>query len=423
MRENIKIGIDIVEIKRIKKILREKRDKFLNKIFSDLEIAYIDSREYKPNTVAAMFAAKEATSKLLGSGIGKLNWKDIEVYHKENGRPYINLNQKIRDVSRKMDIANIDISISHEREYALAIALGTKIHADNEIEIQLPDNLKDIIVSRKAKTHKGTYGKLAIIAGSKGMTGAPYLSSLAALRAGAGLVYSLVPKSIEYVMSIKLTEVIVNAIEDDSKGHFTKNSLNDILNRIEDMDVIGIGPGMGVDDDRLYIVKEIIKNSNKPIVIDADGINCLSIEPNVLYNKNKEIIITPHPGELGRFLGKKTHEIQENRIFYSKYAADKYNIIVALKGSHTIVACPGVEEVYINTTGNPGMATAGSGDVLTGIICSFIGQGINTENATRLGVFIHGLAGDLAKLDKGEYGLIATDIIENLPKSIKKIQG
>lgn len=426
---NIKSGVDIVNIRRIKEIFQNKKEKFLNKIFSDAEIEHIISIGSKVNTIAGMFSAKEAVSKLLGSGIGKIGWKDIEVYHDENGKPYINLNQKIKDRLEEIDIAKLDISISHEEEYAVTIAVG--ISMDNEkkyikfrddLNIKIPNELKNLLCDRKTDTHKGTYGRVGIIAGSKGMTGAPYLASQSALRTGSGLVYSVVPRSIEEIMSIKLTEVIVKSVEDNKKGHFTINSLEEILNEIKSMDVIAIGPGIGVDEDRAYVLEEIIKNYKKTIVLDADAINCLSIKRNILYNRDKDIIITPHPGELGRLLDKSTREIQENRVFYSKFVSHKYNIIVALKGSNTIVACPGDENVYINTTGNPGMATAGSGDVLTGMITSLIGQGLSPSDATKLGVFTHGLAGDIASIDKGEYGLIATDIIENIPKSIKKIQ-
>ncbi len=424
MSGNIRTGIDIVDIKRINKLLIDRRESFFNRIFSLAEIKYINDNGNRTNTVAGMFSVKEAVSKLLGSGIGEIDWKDIEIYHENNGKPYIKLNKKIKDKLESINIRSIDISISHEREYAIAIAQGIgDFRCGYDLNIQIPNRIKNLLPNRKTDTHKGSYGRVGIIGGSRGMAGAIYLSSQAAIRSGSGLVYSLVPRTIEAIMSAKLTEVIVKSIEDEGKGYFIKASIKEILKTIEPMDVIGIGPGMGVDEDRLYIIEEIIKSYNNPIILDADAINCLSINPNTIYNRDKEIIITPHPGELGRLLGKSSEEIQENRTFYSKYVSEKYNIIVVLKGDNTVVACPGDENVYINTTGNPGMATAGSGDVLTGMICSFIGQGIRPLDATILGVFTHGLAGDLAKVEKGEYGLISSDIIEHIPKSIKKIQG
>lgn len=428
MNENISTGIDIVDIKRIKELLNKNERRFLNKIFTDIEIEYIENKGIKANTIAGMFAAKESVSKLIGSGIGEINWKDIEIYHEKSGKPYIYINVKLRERLEALNIGDIDISISHEKEYALAIAVGVKASRNlekplkDDLKVEIPDVFKKMLAKRKGISHKGSYGRVAVIAGSRGMTGAPYLASQSALRTGSGLIYSIVPKSIEEIMSVKLTEVIVRSVEDDGKGYFTYNSLEDILKEIEDMDALGIGPGMGVDKNRLNIIEEIIKAYNNPIIFDADAINCLSIKPDVLYNRNKEIIITPHPGELGRFLGKSTEEIQANRKFYCKYASDKYNIIVVLKGSKTLVAYPGEKDSYVNYTGNPGMATAGSGDVLTGMILSFLGQGMLAIDAARLGVFTHGLAGDLASLDKGEYSMIASDIIDNISKAIKRFK-
>lgn len=418
MNNKIKTGVDIVNINRIKKILLSKREEFLKKIFTKREIRYISKRGYKANTIAGIFAAKEAISKSLGSGIGYINWQDIEVFHDKNGRPYISINFKLDNMMKKLGLDNLDISISHEKDYAIAFATATG--NQNNTELSIRNEITNPLQKRKKNSHKGSYGRVGIISGSIGMTGAPYLASQSALRTGSGLVYTMVPKSLETIMSIKLTEAIIKPIDDLGKGHFIGSSLDHILKEIEDIDALAIGPGFGVDKDRLYIIEEILKFYKKPIVLDADAINCLSINPKVLLNSDSSIVITPHPGELGRFLGKKIGEIQENRTFYSKLASDKYNIVVALKGNNTVVTSP-LGDMYINTTGNPGMATAGSGDVLTGMVVSLIGQGIETLEATKLGVFLHGLAGDLAKDNKGEYGLIASDIIENIPISIKKI--
>lgn len=428
MKENIRTGIDIVDISRIKKILKKSEKSFLNRIFTELEIGYIEDKGTRASTVAGIFAAKEAVSKVLGSGIGKISWKDIEINHKKSGKPYVDSNDKLREKLEYLKIGDIDISISHEREYAIALAIGigsSKLLEKSmgaDLKIEIPDEFKKILSKRKDNTHKGSYGRVALIAGSRGMTGAPYLASQAALRSGSGLIYSLVPRSIEEIMGIKLTEAIVRPIEDNGRGHFTRSSLSEILGQVEGMDALGIGPGMGVGKDRLNILEELIKTFKNPIVLDADAINCLSIKPDLLYNRSGQVVITPHPAELGRFLGKTTDEIQENREFHCRYASDKYNIIVVLKGSKTLVAYPGEKEIYTNSTGNPGMATAGSGDVLTGMILSFLGQKAAPLDAAKLGVFIHGLAGDFASLDKGEYSMIASDIIDNISKAIRAFE-
>ncbi|HZK33323.1 MAG TPA: NAD(P)H-hydrate dehydratase [Tissierellaceae bacterium] len=420
MNNKIKIGVDIVNINRIEKILISKRDQFLNKLFTEKEIKYISTKNYKANTIAGMFASKEAVSKALGSGIGYINWQDIEVLHNENGKPYISINVKLGKTMNELGLNDFEISISHERDYAIAIAIA--ILKGNNDYLLINNEVVTLLPKRKDNSHKGDYGRVGIISGSTGMTGAPYLTSQSALRTGSGLVYTMVPKSLENIMSIKLTECIIKPIDDLGKGYFVRSSLTHILKEIKNMDAIAIGPGLGVDKDRLYIIEEIIKSYKKPIVLDADAINCLSLDPSILLNRNSPIVITPHPGELGRFLGKNTDEIQEKRIYYSKLTSDKYNMVVVLKGNNTVVTSPNGDD-YINTTGNPGMATAGSGDLLTGIILSLIGQGIEPIKATKLGVFVHGLAGDFAKINKGEYGLIAMDILDNIPISLKKLNG
>lgn len=416
-KDRIAIGTDIVNVNRIKKIILQKKNRFYDKIFTEKEIEYISNGGDIATTVAGIFAAKEAISKVLGTGIGPVKWKEIEILH-NNGKPYVNLIDNGKVKLNELGLDRVEISISHEDDYAVAFAIGYK---NNRANIKIDDSIKSLLPNRMNNSHKGTYGRVAIVGGSKGMVGAPYLASMAALRTGTGLVYSIVPKSLENIMSIKHTEVIVKSAEDNDKGYFTKDSIFDILKGMEGMNAVAIGPGIGVDKERIYLIEEIIKNCKGPIVLDADGINCLSLNPDMLYSCSQPIIITPHPGELARFLGRSIKEIQENRIYYSKYTSEKYNIIVVLKGFNTIVAAP-TGELYINATGNPGMATAGSGDLLTGVISSFIGQGIRPFDAAKLGVFCHGLAGDLASIYKGEYGVIATDILENIPYSIKKIQ-
>lgn len=413
-------GIDIVKISRIEELLREKKDSFINRIFTHKEVEYINNKNSNPQTVSGMFAAKEAVSKLLGTGIGKISWKDIEVNHDEKGKPYVDLHNRGYEIYHELGIDKIYLSISHEKDYAIAFAIAEG-KGDKE-KFVIPENIKDLLPKRNKSSHKGTFGRIGIIAGSVGMTGAPYLSTMAALRSGGGLVYTIAPKSISEILSIKLIEAIIKPVEDDSTGHFTLNSAKDIDSIIKDMDVLAIGPGIGTGKERIEFIKEILLGYKRPIVLDADGINCISMgNSDILLTRKGDTIVTPHPGELSKLLGVSIKEIQKNRIKYSKYTSNKYNIITVLKGTETIV-CDKEGNIYINPTGNPGMATAGSGDVLTGMIASFIGQGLNPYNAAVLGVYCHGLAGDLAKMDKGEYGMIARDILDNIPYAIKEIE-
>lgn len=280
--------------------------------------------------------------------------------------------------------------------------------------------MKDLLVRRKENTHKGSYGRVAIVAGSRGMTGAPYLACQSALRTGSGLVYSFIPESLETIMSIKLTESIIKPINDRGTGHFVIESLEGIIKKINNMDSIALGPGIGMDNERVELVGHIIKNANCPMVIDADGLNCISKNIEILEGHGGALVITPHPGEMARLLKIETKDIEEKREYYSRYISEEYNVITVLKGHKTIVSSP-KGEIYINNTGNPGMATAGSGDVLTGIIASLLGQGLKAFDAAKLGVYLHGLAGDIAKDKVGEYGMIAGDIMEMVPYAILEI--
>lgn len=281
--------------------------------------------------------------------------------------------------------------------------------------------MDNLIAKRNDNSHKGTYGRVAIIAGSRGMTGAPFLSSQGALRTGSGLVYTIIPESLETVMSIKLTEAIIRPIKDKDTGHFLKDSIEPIIKEVKEMDCIALGPGIGVDKDRIQLVSEIIRDTKVPMVVDADGINCIAENIEILNQGKGPIIITPHPGEMARLLNKDIQEIEKNRQYYSQYISEKYNIIVVLKGNKTIVTSP-EGQTYINKTGNPGMATAGSGDVLTGIIASLLGQRLDPFDAAKLGVYLHGLAGDITRDRLGEYGMIASDIIEAIPYAIMGVE-
>ena len=403
----MKAGIDIVKISRIKNILDKNIESFCRKIFTEKELEYVENKNKNPRTISGLFACKEAVSKLLGTGIGTIGWKDIEILHTNKDKPYVSSNPIINSQLNLLYLNSIEVSISHEDEYAIAIAIAFGYR--EEIKFQVPDEIKEILPKREAKSHKGTYGRVGIIAGSKGMTGAAYLSSTAAIRSGAGLVYSIVPDEIADIMAIKLTEVIIKSYQNN----------NECLELFSGFDGLALGPGLGVDVNKRQLVKSILKRFEGPIVLDADGINAIN-DYRILSNRNAPTVITPHPGELARLLDKDIKEIQENRIYYSKYTSDKYNVITVLKGNETIVSYG--DMIYKNYTGNPGMATAGSGDVLTGMIISFICQGIDVYKACKLATYCHGLAGDIAKDKKGEYGLLASDILENIPKAIKLIQ-
>lgn len=280
--------------------------------------------------------------------------------------------------------------------------------------------VKDIIPKRHSDSNKGSYGKLLLLTGSKGMTGAGCLAGKAALRSGLGLLYLAVPASLTNVYDSNLIESVTLPLEDDF-GYLTKGcikNLEDYMYDIDDIDAIALGPGLSTKGDVGDVVYSIIEKAKVPLIIDADGINVLSKNIEVLNKCNVPVVLTPHPGEMARLLNISIKEVQENRIDIACDFSKKWNVITVLKGSKTIIALPDGKK-FINTTGNSGMATGGTGDVLTGIIASFICQGVQAYKSVILGVYLHGLCGDNIAKIKGEHGVIASDLIEEIPYVIK----
>lgn len=280
------------------------------------------------------------------------------------------------------------------------------------------DTLVDkIIAPREKNTNKGTYGRLLIIAGAKGMAGAACLASGAALRSGAGLVTAAIPQSVYPVVASNVIEAVTLPLAESKDGHISRENTYALVEKFKTQTALLAGCGMGESDDTREIVRCAVRNSALPLVIDADGLNELSKDLSILENKSGEVIITPHPKEFSRLTGLSVEAIEADRVGASSRFAAKYGVIVVLKGARTVVASPN-GAVYINSTGNPGMATGGSGDVLSGVIASFCAQGIPPLAAAVAGVFIHGRAGDIAASKLGQYALIASDITKNLSASL-----
>ena len=284
--------------------------------------------------------------------------------------------------------------------------------------MKINKGFKGFLKTRPRDSLKGDFGHVFILAGSRGLTGAAALSSNAALRSGAGLVTLGIPVSLNSIMSRKLTEVMTLSLAETKKITLSLKAEKDILKKAEDSDVVVLGPGLSQHPETQKLINRLILKIKKPMVLDADALNAISKNAAALKKIKSSYIVTPHTGEMSRLINKDARYVKNNRLIVAKKFSRDYNAVVVLKGAGTIVAGPG-EKYYINTTGNPGMATAGSGDVLTGIIAGFLSQGLKVFDAARLGVYVHGLAGDLAAKDKGEIGLIAGDILENIPYAIK----
>ena len=282
-----------------------------------------------------------------------------------------------------------------------------------------PHDIAGLIPARDFNAHKGSSGHLLVLAGSPGKTGAAVLCANAAMRTGAGLVTLGVPEKIMPVMEPMVIEPMTAALAQTPSGGLDAAALDDIISLLADKAALAIGPGMGTDPGTQELVKSIMAISSVPMVIDADGLNCVSKEPDILYTAKSPVILTPHPGEMARLSGKSTADIQQNRMETARHFAEKYKVILVLKGAQTLVACPdGV--VFICPTGNPGMACGGMGDVLTGMIAAFLAQNLPPESAALAGVYVHGLCGDLLAEDHA-FGFSASDMVAGIPQALNTL--
>ncbi|MGD1042875.1 MAG: NAD(P)H-hydrate dehydratase [Sedimentisphaerales bacterium] len=273
---------------------------------------------------------------------------------------------------------------------------------------------------RAADAHKGDFGKVCIIAGSIGMSGAAALAGRAALRAGAGLVRVAIPKTILPIVASIEPSFTTILLPEDNAGRIAASAVNIILNLIPDNDCIAFGPGLGITQGVSSVLQRLLEQKGLRLVIDADGLNNLSKINDWPRRSKAGIILTPHPGEMKRLWAElfRTH-LPTDRKIQAIQMANKTGTTVVLKGKSTIVTDG--EKIYVNKTGNPGMATGGTGDVLTGVITALVGQGLSNFDAAVFGVYVHGLAGDIAAKKFGQISLIATDVIESLGEAFKEI--
>ena len=278
-----------------------------------------------------------------------------------------------------------------------------------------------LLPPRPAQTHKGDAGRVFLLAGSVGLSGAAALCVHGALRAGAGLVTLGIPKSLHNPMAEKLTEAMLKVLPETKEGSLSLQALPEIASAVERMDAAAIGPGLSQHPQTKELVRQLLPTIAKPLVVDADGLNALAEQVDLLRRLPLPIILTPHPGEMGRLAKLSADQVQSDRERIAGEFAKKYRVLLVLKGHGTVVArYDGA--VYVNETGNPGMATGGSGDVLTGVIAGLLAQRLAPWDAARLGVYLHGLAGDLAAAERGEIGLLASDVADKIPLAIRRYQ-
>lgn len=269
-----------------------------------------------------------------------------------------------------------------------------------------------ILPDRDPWGYKSTFGKILMLCGSRGYTGAAYLSAMGALRSGTGMVYLGVPESIYEIEAVKLNEAVVFPLPDDG-GKLSADAIPEIINWLKKADAVLIGPGLGQSDGTHSVVEAVLTAASCPVVLDADGINLMSMHKSILRGRKAPTVLTPHDGEFKRIGGL----IGKNRMESAVNLAQELGCIVLLKGHETCIT-DGIF-AYRNRTGNPGMAVGGSGDVLAGIIVSLIGQGIDPLEATACAAWLHGAAGDLCAERLGQYGMLPTDMLDMLPRLMK----
>jgi len=329
------------------------------------------------------------------------------------------------------------------------IGFPDELLKSEKIRVELLENrdVSLLIPEKRRYSHKGDYGHVLVIAGSRGKTGAAFMCAKACLRAGAGLVTIGVPETLMDVFQSRVTEEMILPLPDRGDGTLSSKASDKILTFIADKaDVLAIGPGISVTDDTQKLITALVLNSAAPMVMDADAINALEGNKHVLRKAKAPVILTPHIGEMARLLQKSAPppippprggrvregvemsnselrtEIEKDRINAAISFAKETGTYLVLKGAPTVIAEP-EGSAFVNSTGNPGMASAGVGDVLTGMIAGLLGQGLNPLEASILGVFVHGLSGDIGTGKKGEHSLIASDIIDSIPDAFSSIKG
>jgi NAD(P)H-hydrate epimerase len=278
------------------------------------------------------------------------------------------------------------------------------------------------LARRAPDSNKGDFGKVLVVAGSRGMSGAAVLCGSGALRGGAGLVTVAVPEEILPIVAAGNPCYLTAPLAQDKEGKVSNLAQGRILGLAQGNDVVAVGPGLERSTEIKLLLPQLIRHVKVPMVVDADGLNALEGQADRLKDHSAPVILTPHPGEFARLLGCDVPNVQAHRQELAGQFAEKYDVIVVLKGHGTVVTDG--RRVFVNSTGNPGMATGGTGDVLTGLIAALLGQGLEPFGAAQFGVYLHGLAGDLAQVELGEVSLIASDLLTFLPHVFRRgLQG
>jgi ADP-dependent NAD(P)H-hydrate dehydratase / NAD(P)H-hydrate epimerase len=304
------------------------------------------------------------------------------------------------------------------------IDIGIPAHIADQVDprqsLLVTEIIRKYFEPRAPDAHKGDTGHLIVAAGAPGKTGAAAMTAISAMRSGAGLVTLCVPNSLNQVLEAQVLEAMTFPLAETGDGVLKASSYDDMIPLLADKKCLAVGPGIGTAEDTKKFIHRVIRETTIPIVIDADGLNCLAENVNLLKDLKTPAILTPHPGEMARLWGTSTADVQKDRIGCARRFAEEFNVHVVLKGAGTVIAQPD-GRVFINPTGNPGMASGGMGDVLTGMIAGFVVQGFPIEAAIQAGVFLHGAAADALERNYGPVGYLASDVMGAIPEQINDL--
>jgi hydroxyethylthiazole kinase-like uncharacterized protein yjeF len=396
-----RIGVDAVSVERIALAVKRSGQGFLNKVYTPAELAYTGTNA---DRLAGRWAAKEAVIKCFdGTGIC-FPRRRIEVLPGPNGAPRVRLLGDDRG-------ARVEVSITHHSGLAVATA---HLEMPDAADTLLPAPESVILPERPRDAHKGTFGTVVVLAGSLGFTGAAYLSATGAARTGAGLVRLLVADTIYPILAAKCTEVMATPMPEVAPGAVGHAAYDAVLRHLSAAEAGVIGPGLGRDRSTWRLILDLALHAECPLVLDADALNALADSARKKTRLGKNRVLTPHPGEMGRLLGKTTEQVQTDRAGAARKAAKEWGAVVVLKGAHTLVAHPD-GRLSEDPHEVPALATGGTGDVLSGVIAALIAQGSDPFTASVSGVYLHAAAGRRISQRLGDAGLLASDLLPEIP--------
>lgn len=303
------------------------------------------------------------------------------------------------------------------RLYVSHISFPPSLCSDDAVMLQTNDPVK--LPPRNKSAHKGSVGDTLFIAGAAGYAGAPFFCSLSFLKAGGGYSRLAAPQSVTSLIARKAGEIVLLPQRETKAGSIARSAGKALLEIAEKVDMVVIGCGLSLNRETQALVRELVAVIDKPVLIDGDGLTAVAGDLSIIKRRKSPTVLTPHPGEMSRLTGKPTAEVELNKLQLLRQTAGEAGAVIVHKGAHSLIGYPD-GQVFINLSGNPGMATAGSGDVLAGTIAAMFGLGLTVKDATRMGVHVHGLAGDLAAQEMGEDGITAQDIMDYLPQAMKK---